>query len=139
MNTTETNTLSDRGWLSLLMLVVCLPRMTIDAYLPSLPAMADALHGTDAQMQLTLTMYMAGYALSMLLSGPLSDRYGRRPVLLAGMLVYLGASVACATATSVQGIVVARIGQALGGCCGTVIGRVIVRERFGTAMQAAML
>ncbi|RAQ91157.1 multidrug effflux MFS transporter [Burkholderia pseudomallei] len=139
MNTTETNILSDRGWLSLLMLVVCLPRMTIDAYLPSLPSMADALHGTDAQMQLTLTMYMAGYALSMLLSGPLSDRYGRRPVLLAGMLVYLGASVACATATSVQGIVVARIGQALGGCCGTVIGRVIVRERFGTAMQAAML
>ncbi|AJY32971.1 drug resistance transporter, Bcr/CflA subfamily protein [Burkholderia thailandensis 34] len=139
MNTTVGNTLPELGWLCLLMLVVCLPRATIDAYLPSLPAMADALHGTDAQIQLTLTMYMAGYALSMLISGPLSDRYGRRPVLLAGMLVYFGATVACAMATSIPAIVAARLCQALGGCCGTVIGRVVVRERFDMAMQATML
>ncbi|WP_063534103.1 multidrug effflux MFS transporter [Burkholderia sp. MSMB1589WGS] len=139
MNATDKNTLPDWGWPCLLMLVVCLPRATIDAYLPSLPAMADALHGTDAQMQLTLTMYMVGYALSMLVSGPLSDRYGRRPVLLAGMLVYLGATVACAMATSMPAIVVARVCQALGGCSGTVIGRAIVRERFDAAMQATML
>ncbi|AOJ07453.1 multidrug effflux MFS transporter [Burkholderia mayonis] len=139
MKTTDKKTLPDWGWLLLLMLVVCLPRATIDAYLPSLPAMADALHGTDAQIQSTLTMYMVGYALSMLISGPLSDRYGRRPVLLGGMLVYLCASAACATATSIPAIVVARIFQALGGCSGTVIGRVIVRERFDTTMQATML
>ena len=81
----KTRSLPRWGWLLLLMLVVCLPRVTIDAYLPSLPAMADALHGTDAQLQLTLTLYMVGYALSMLASGPLSDRYGRRPVLLGGL------------------------------------------------------
>ncbi|TKC92425.1 multidrug effflux MFS transporter [Trinickia terrae] len=132
-------TLSQRAWLVLLMLVVCLPRVTIDAYLPSLPAMADALHGTDAQLQLTLTMYMVGYALSMLIAGPLSDRHGRRPVLVGGLLVYLCATAACALSTSVSAIVVARIFQALGGCSGTVIGRVIVRERFPTGIQAAML
>lgn len=126
-------------WLALLMLIVCLPRVTIDAYLPSLPAMADALHSTDAQLQMTLTMYMAGYAFSMLIAGPLSDRYGRRPVLIGGLLVYLCATAACALSNSVSAIVVARAFQALGGCSGTVIGRVIVRERFTTGVQAAML
>lgn len=135
----KTRSLPQWGWLFLLMLVVCLPRVTIDAYLPSLPAMADALHGTDAQLQLTLTLYMVGYALSMLVSGPLSDRYGRRPVLIGGPCIYVVASVACALATSIPAIVCARIFQALGGCSGTVIGRVIVRERFPTAMQATML
>ncbi|WP_175942077.1 multidrug effflux MFS transporter [Burkholderia pyrrocinia] len=135
----KTRSLPQRGWLFLLMLVVCLPRVTIDAYLPSLPAMADALHGSDAQLQLTLTLYMVGYALSMLVSGPLSDRYGRRPVLLGGLCLYVIASVACALSTSIPAIIAARIFQALGGCSGTVIGRVIVRERFPTAMQASML
>ncbi|NHL68851.1 multidrug effflux MFS transporter [Burkholderia ambifaria] len=135
----KTRSLPPWGWLLLLMLVVCLPRVTIDAYLPSLPAMADALHGTDAQLQLTLTLYMVGYALSMLVSGPLSDRYGRRPVLVGGLCLYLVASVACALSTSIPAIIAARIFQALGGCSGTVIGRVIVRERFPTAMQATML
>jgi len=135
----KTRSLPQWGWLFLLMLVVCLPRVTIDAYLPSLPAMADALHGTDAQLQLTLTLYMVGYALSMLVSGPLSDRYGRRPVLIGGLCLYLVASVACAFATSIPAIIAARIFAALGGCSGTVIGRVIVRERFAAAMQATML
>ncbi|HDR9584230.1 TPA: multidrug effflux MFS transporter [Burkholderia stabilis] len=135
----KTRSLPQWGWLFLLMLVVCLPRVTIDAYLPSLPAMADALHGTDAQLQLTLTLYMVGYALSMLVSGPLSDRYGRRPVLIGGLCVYVVASVACALWASVAAIVAARIFQALGGCCGTVIGRVIVRERFPAGLQATML
>ncbi|VWC52082.1 multidrug effflux MFS transporter [Burkholderia lata] len=135
----KTRSLPQWGWLFLLMLVVCLPRVTIDAYLPSLPAMADSLHGNDAQLQLTLTLYMVGYALSMLVSGPLSDRYGRRPVLLGGLCLYVVASLACAWSSSVTAIVAARIFQALGGCCGTVIGRVIVRERFPSAMQATML
>ncbi|WGY72203.1 multidrug effflux MFS transporter [Burkholderia cepacia] len=135
----KTRSLPQRGWLFLLMLVVCLPRVTIDAYLPSLPAMADALHGTDAQLQLTLTLYMVGYALSMLVSGPLSDRYGRRPVLLGGLCVYVVASAACALSINIPALIVARIFQALGGCIGTVIGRVIVRERYPAETQATML
>ena len=134
-----TTTLSSRAWLALLMLVVCLPRVTIDAYLPALPRMADALHASDAQLQLTLTWYMAGYALSMLAAGPLSDRYGRRPVLLGGLALYVLATLACALADGVGMLVAARVLQALGGCSGTVIGRVIVRERFPTAAQGALL
>ena len=134
-----TTTLSRRAWPALLMLVVCLPRVTIDAYLPALPRMADALHAGDAQLQMTLTWYMAGYALSMLAAGPLSDRYGRRPVLLGGLALYVLATLACALADDVGMLIAARVLQALGGCSGTVIGRVIVRERFATAEQGALL
>ena len=75
------------AWSIILLLLVCLPRLSIDMYLPSLPAMADALHASDGQLQLTLSVFMAGSAASMLLCGPLADRCGRRPVLLAGSVV----------------------------------------------------
>lgn len=135
----DTKDLAPGLWLTLLMLVVCLPRVTIDLYLPALPAMADALQASDAQLQLTLTLYMAGYALCMLISGPLSDRYGRRPVLLAGTLLYLLATLACACAENATVLIIARLFQALGGCCGTVIGRVIVRDRFTLQEQTHLL
>ncbi len=110
-------------------MVVCLPRISIDLYLPALPAMADQLGASDAQLQLTLSLYMLGYALSMLLGGPLCDRYGRRPVLLAGTALFLAASLACMLAASVEVLMGARLLQALGGCCGTLVGRVMVRDR----------
>ncbi len=131
--------LSDRAWLWLLLLIVCLPRAAIDAYLPALPAMADALRASDAQLQSTLTTYMVGYAASMLIMGPLSDRHGRRPVLLAGLAVYVAASLVCAFAADVPTLLAARAIQALGGCGGAVIGRVIVREHFDATRQVALL
>jgi DHA1 family bicyclomycin/chloramphenicol resistance-like MFS transporter len=127
------------AWSVVLLLVVCLPRATIDAYLPSLPAMAAELGASDAQLQLTLTLYMVGYAVSMLVCGPLADRYGRRPVLLGGLALYLLATAVCAMAPSAPVIIAARMLQALGGCSGTVIGRVMVRDRFGARAQASML
>jgi DHA1 family bicyclomycin/chloramphenicol resistance-like MFS transporter len=132
-------TLRPWAWTAMLLLIVCLPRLTIDAYLPALPAMADALHASDAQLQLTLTLYMVGYAISMLICGPLCDRIGRRPVLLWGTVLYLLATAVCATASSAGVMVAARMFQALGGCCGTVVGRVIVRDRFDRATQASLL
>ncbi|WP_332877081.1 multidrug effflux MFS transporter [Massilia sp. S19_KUP03_FR1] len=123
----------------MLMLIVCLPRVTIDAYLPALPTMADALHASDAQLQLTLTLYMVGYAVSMLICGPVCDRIGRRPVLIWGTVLYLLATAVCATASNADVMVTARMLQALGGCCGTVIGRVIVRDQFDRATQAGLL
>lgn len=131
--------LSPAAWLLILLAVVCLPRITIDIYLPSLPVIGQALQLSEFQLSLTMTVYMAGYAVSMLVCGPLADRYGRRPVLIGGTALYLVATVACALADSGGMLIAARLLQALGGCCGTVVGRVIVRDRFQKAEQVSYL
>ena len=131
--------LSSGFWLVLLTVLIGLPRITLDMHLPALPAMADDFHTSDSQLQLTLTLYALGSAISLLVSGPLTDRFGRRPVLLSGLLVYAVATVACALADSIGVLIVARLFQALGGCCTTVIGRVIVRDYFDRHEQARLL
>ena len=131
--------LSPAAWLLILLAVVCLPRITIDIYLPSLPVIGRALQLSEFQLSLTMTVYMAGYAVSMLVCGPLADRYGRRPVLIGGTALYLVATIACALTDSGGMLIAARLLQALGGCCGTVVGRVIVRDRFGRAEQVSYL
>lgn len=131
--------LSPAAWLLILLAVVCLPRITIDIYLPSLPVIGRALQLSEFQLSLTMTVYMAGYAVSMLVCGPLADRYGRRPVLIGGTALYLVATIACALADSGGMLITARLLQALGGCCGTVVGRVIVRDRFQEAEQVSYL
>lgn len=132
-------TLSSGFWLMLLTVLIGLPRITLDMHLPALPAMADDFHASDSQLQLTLTLYALGSAISLLVSGPLTDRFGRRPVLLTGLFVYAVATVACALADSISVLIVARLFQALGGCCTTVIGRVIVRDYFDRHEQARLL
>lgn len=126
-------------WLVLLTLLIALPRITLDLHLPALPAMADYLHSSDSQLQLTLTLYTVGSAISLLVAGPLTDRFGRRPVLLTGLFLYVVATVACALAESLPVLIIARLFQALGGCCTTVIGRVIVRDYFDRHEQARLL
>lgn len=131
--------LSFRFWLVLLTVLIGLPRITLDMHLPALPAMADYFHTRDSQLQLILTLYTLGSAISLLVSGPLTDRFGRRPVLLAGLFTYVVATVACALADSLGVLIIARLFQALGGCCTTVIGRVIVRDYFDRHEQARLL
>ena len=131
--------LSTGFWLVLLTVLIALPRITLDLHLPALPAMADHFRSSDSQLQLTLTLYTLGSAISLLIAGPLTDRFGRRPVLLAGLLLYVVATVACALADSLTVLIIARLFQALGGCCTTVIGRVIVRDHFDRHEQARLL
>ena len=126
-------------WLTLLTVLVGLPRLTLDLHLPALPAMADYFQTSDSQLQLVLTLYTLGSAISLLVSGPLTDRFGRRPVLLAGLTMYVLATITCALADSLGVLVIARLFQALGGCCTTVIGRVIVRDYFDRHEQARLL
>ena len=126
-------------WALFLLGVVCLPRATIDIYLPSLPAIGRDLKASIYDIQLTMTVYMVGYALSVLVCGPLADRFGRRSVLFAGLSLYAVSSLACTFATAPWTLIAGRFLQALGGCCGTVVGRVIVRDRFPPITQVAML
>ncbi|MDG9924601.1 MULTISPECIES: multidrug effflux MFS transporter [unclassified Pseudomonas] len=102
--------------------------MAIDFYLPSFPTLARVF-GTDVDhVQMSLASYFAGTALGQLIYGPLADRFGRRKPLLAGLVLFTLASLACALAQSLEWLIVARFVQALGGCAGMVISRAVVRD-----------
>ncbi len=128
-------------WLTLptLIALVILPRLSIDLYLSSLPQMRESIEATEFALQLTLTIFMFGYALSMLISGPLSDVIGRKRVMLNGLFIYLLATLICATSNSILVLTVARFFQALGGCCGTVVARVMVRDSYNREEQIHIL
>ena len=119
--------------------LVALGPLSTDLYLPSLPALVRFFRTDVASVQLTLSVFLVGFALSQLAYGPLSDRFGRRPMLLVGLVVYVAASIACALATSMTMLIVARFFQALGGCCGPVLGRAVVRDLHGVQRAARML
>jgi MFS transporter, DHA1 family, multidrug resistance protein len=104
--------------------------LSVDMYLPSLPAMAAAFRAPATAVELTLTGCVLGLGLGQLVVGPLSDTLGRRRPLLAGMALYTVFSAACAIAPSVYLLVVFRVLQALGGAAGIVIARAVVRDLF---------
>lgn len=127
---------------ALAVLVVALTSLgplSTDFYLPALPAIARALHTDSAGVQLTLSVYLLGFGAGQLLVGPLSDRFGRRPVMLWGMLVFLLSTLACVFAESLAVLVGARLLQAFGACAGPVLGRAVVRDLYGPAESARML
>jgi len=112
----------------LLTLITFSGTLAMHIFVPALPEAARALSASMGSMQLTMSVYILGLAFGQLAYGPLSDRFGRRPVLMAGLVLYAGAGLAAALVPDVHGLIVARLLQALGGCAGLVIGRAIVRD-----------
>ncbi|MBW7946153.1 MAG: multidrug effflux MFS transporter [Sphingomonadaceae bacterium] len=104
--------------------------LSIDMYLPALPAIAADFGASDGVVERSLATFLAGLALGQLFYGPLSDRVGRRPPLIAGVAIYVLASVLCAFATSPNMLAALRFGQGVGACAGMVISRAIVRDVF---------
>src|SRR4051812_12707937 len=96
--------------------------------IPALPATARALGMSIGTSQLTITLYLIGLSIGQLLYGPVSDRFGRRPVLLVGMSVFALASTVAALAPNAPVLIGARILQSIGGCSGLVLGRAAVRD-----------
>jgi DHA1 family bicyclomycin/chloramphenicol resistance-like MFS transporter len=113
--------------------------MSTDLYLPAFPAIADSM-GTDASaVQVTLAASFLGLGVGQLVYGPLSDRFGRRRPLIAGLILFIAASLGCALAPSLALLTVMRLLQALGGCAGLVIARAVVRDCYsGAAMARTM-
>ncbi|WP_432096203.1 Bcr/CflA family multidrug efflux MFS transporter [Streptomyces sp. bgisy100] len=115
--------------------LTALAPLSMDMYLPALPAVTDALHTPAATVQLTLTACLAGMALGQLVVGPMSDKWGRRRPLVAGMTVYVVATAVCALAPTVELLIAFRLLQGLAGAAGIVIARAVVRDLYdGVAM-----
>ncbi|MDI5961617.1 multidrug effflux MFS transporter [Streptantibioticus silvisoli] len=115
--------------------LTALPSLSIDMYLPSLPAVTKALHAPAATVQITLTGCLLGMALGQLVVGPMSDKWGRRRPLLTGMVIYILATAACAFAPDVELLITYRLLQGLAGAAAVVIARAVVRDLYdGEAM-----
>ncbi|MCP5366361.1 MAG: multidrug effflux MFS transporter [Hyphomicrobiales bacterium] len=116
---------------ALLTLLTALGQICTSLYTPSLPSMAAALGTTAERVNLTFGVFLIGFAVSQLVYGPLSDRFGRRPVLLAGLVIFLAASYACTTAQSIEALIAYRFVQAVGACAGQTLARAVVRDVHG--------
>jgi MFS transporter, DHA1 family, multidrug resistance protein len=124
------------GLTLLLAMLTALGPLSMDMYLPSLPDIAHVLGAPVARTQLTISSYLIGFAVGQMIYGPLSDRYGRRPVLLAAVALYLASTLACAAAQSVDLLIVARLLQGISGSGAIVLARAIVRDVY-SGVQAA--
>ena len=104
---------------------------SIDAYLPAFAGMQESLRATPIEMQQTLSSYLFAFGVMFLFHGALSDSFGRRPVILVALVVYSAASLWCAIAGSVHGLIVGRVFQGLSVGAGMVVGRAMIRDLFG--------
>ncbi len=113
--------------------------ITTDLYLPALPALTEGFSAPMSQAQLTLTALLLAFGLSQLIWGPISDRFGRRPVLLAGLLAYVIASVASTLAPSMHLLIVWRTIQGAAMGAGVMCGRAIVRDLYTPILGARVM
>ena len=104
--------------------------VAMDMYLPALPRIVAVLRASPAAGQATISVFLFGLAAGQLVFGPLSDRWGRRPPLFAGMALFLLASALCAAVTDARTLIGLRLVQAVGACAGMVIARAVVRDRY---------
>ena len=129
----------DRAPFALIVAITACGTLGMHLIIPALPDTARALGVSAGAIQLTITLYLIGLAIGQLLYGPISDRFGRRPVLLGGLALFTLAGIATAAAPTAWALVVARILQSIGACAGLVLGRAIVRDSAAPDRAAAQL
>jgi DHA1 family bicyclomycin/chloramphenicol resistance-like MFS transporter len=136
---------SDKGVANSKVMLLLLVAMTgvapISLYMlvPALPVLATTFARDISIAQMTVSLYMVGIACSQLIMGPLSDKFGRRPVLLAGLGLMVAASLGCVFAENLPQLIAARFFQALGGATGMVVSRAIIRDLYGRDRVGAMI
>jgi DHA1 family bicyclomycin/chloramphenicol resistance-like MFS transporter len=119
-----------RALVLFLTLLAALGMLATNMYLASLPSLGHDLAASPAEVQLTLTVFLASFAVGQLVIGPLSDRYGRWPLLVIGLSIYAFASALCAIAADLESMLAFRALQAIGACTGTVLARAVARDLF---------
>jgi MFS transporter, DHA1 family, multidrug resistance protein len=125
--------------LALLMAMTAIGPATLNIMVPALPRLVQRLATDTGTVQLTLSLYLLSLASAQLLLGPLSDRFGRRPVVLAGLAIAVVASLAAIATASINALIVARVVQAVGASTGIVMGRAIIRDLYERERAASMI
>src|SRR5512146_456375 len=133
------HSVTPRHLLPLLMAMTAIGPATLNILVPALPGLVTRLASDTGTVQLTLTLYLLSLAAAQLLLGPLSDRFGRRPVVLAGLALSVVASLGAIAASSIGALIGARVIQAIGASTGIVIGRAIIRDLYERERAAAMI
>jgi DHA1 family bicyclomycin/chloramphenicol resistance-like MFS transporter len=128
-----------RRLIPLLIAMSAVGPLSLNILVPALPTLVAVFATDPGPVQLTISLYLLGLAVSQLALGPLSDRFGRRPVVLAGLALTAVASIGAAFATSIGMLIMARLAQSFGGSTGLVIGRVIIRDLVDRNRAASML
>jgi MFS transporter, DHA1 family, multidrug resistance protein len=130
----------DSPWLlALLAALVSLGPLSIDMYLPAMPAMLEFFAAEIHGMHLTISLYLVGFSLFHLACGPLADRYGRKPVLLGGTILFVIACIGCSYADTIEELLLFRFLQGVGACVGPTLARTITRDIFGPTRAARAL
>jgi MFS transporter, DHA1 family, multidrug resistance protein len=125
--------------LALLIAMAGMSSLSLNILVPAMPGLATKLAADPAHVQLTVSLYLMGLAAAQLVFGPLSDRFGRRPVVLAGLALATVASTAAIFAASIATLVIARVAQSLGASTGQTIGRAIIRDLYDRQHAASMI
>jgi MFS transporter, DHA1 family, multidrug resistance protein len=125
--------------LALLIAMAGMSSLSLNILVPAMPGLATKLAADPAGVQLTVSLYLMGLAAAQLVFGPLSDRFGRRPVVLAGLALATVASTAAIFAASIATLVIARVAQSLGASTGQTIGRAIIRDLYDRQHAASMI
>ncbi len=131
--------LRDRAPFALIVAITACGTLGMHLIIPALPATAHALHVSPGAIQLTITLYLIGLAIGQLVYGPISDRLGRRPVLIGGLALFTFAGILTTAAPGACTLVIARVLQSIGACAGLVLGRAIVRDSAAPDRAAAQL
>src|ERR1700757_903987 len=137
--TREKNLATSKVMLALLVLMTGVAPISLYLLVPALPKLATTFGRDISVAQMTVSLYMVGIACSQIIMGPLSDRFGRRPVLLAGLGLMVMASAACIFAETLPQLIAARFLQALGGAAGMVVSRAIIRDLYSRERISSMI
>lgn len=127
-----------RAQIALLAAFGAIAPISIDMYLPAMPLLADELSVSAQQAGQSVSVFFSGVALGQLVAGPLSDRFGRKSIILIGLVLYIMGSVAALLTASFNLLLLARVGQALGACAITVAGRSVVRDKLDHVESARL-
>lgn len=127
------------GLVVILMMLSLITAISVDMYLPAMPGIVKTFNTSEHLVQLSLVIFMIGGAVGQLFYGPFSDKYGRRPVIMVGLVIYLIATTMCVAATSINMFLFARVLQAFGCCSAIVTAFAIVRDYFVDEQMAKIV